>query len=163
MTNTRKPKRPHVAKEWTRKVFNWLRQIRDDTSLPNSRALFALQITEYVNRHKGGVGWASCRTIATDIGMSEASVVNLFHAFERRGHLKVEWGKQGKGHSNRYWMVLIPQSAEVYEARKPQSKPQSIVPKPQPTEVICLNNHSMGNAKAFPHRGERVQLCSHIP
>ena len=44
MTIQRKSKRPQVARDWTRKVFNRLRQVKGDHELPPSGALFALQL-----------------------------------------------------------------------------------------------------------------------
>lgn len=133
-----------MSKQFTKRTFNWLRQIKADHILPRSGVLFALQVTEQCNERHGGAGWASCRYIANAIGMSEATVINLFHLFEKRGHLKVEWGKQGRGHSNRYWMVLKPHEVEVLgrgkSKIKPQIKPQPAVRKPQPAEENCLKN-----------------------
>jgi len=139
--NTSNRKRPQDAKAFTKRTFAWLRQIKADHKLPPSGALFALQLIEHFNRKQGGVGWASCKFIATAIGMSEATAINLFHLFERRGHLKVEWGKPGRGHSNRYWMIIKPEHAEVSATRKPQKKPQPAARKPQPVEENLSKNH----------------------
>jgi hypothetical protein len=90
-------------------IFAWLAQIKNDRGLPPSGALFALQLIEHFNRDKGGAAWPSGRHIADQSGMSTANVVKLYHLFEQRGHLKVEWGKRGNGgHSNRCWMVIKP-------------------------------------------------------
>jgi len=106
------------AKIFTKQVFTWLRQIKNDHELPPSAALCALQLTEHLNRRHGGAAWASCEHVANAIGMSKATVVTLLHLFERRGHLKVEWGKPGRGHSNQYWMILKGQSAERERERE---------------------------------------------
>src|SRR5262245_33759750 len=129
------------AKSFTKQVFDWLRQIKSDHELPPSAALCALQLTEHFNRRYGGAAWASCETLAAAIGMSKATVVNLLHLFEQRGHLKVEWGKPGRGHSNRYWMLLKGQSADLSHSRKGQRKGQSDARKGQPADLNHLNNH----------------------
>jgi hypothetical protein len=121
------------TKKFTKKVFAWLYQIKNDRELPPSGALFALQLIVHFNEKKGGACWASCDTIAKGIGMSEQTAVRLYHLFEQRGHLKVEWGKQGSGHSNRGWMI---------------------VKKPPPMEVSKVKKTSTGDKKTSTHGGE---------
>jgi hypothetical protein len=162
MTIQRKSKRPQVAKDWTRKIFKWLRQVKDDHELPPSGALFALQLTEHFNRHHGGAAWASCEYIAAGIGMSKGTVVNLLHLFEWRGHLKVQWGKPGRGHSNHYWMVLKGQSADLSETIKGQIKSQSDARKGQWADLNLLNNHLMVSSKEETHKRER-SADAHTP
>jgi hypothetical protein len=106
VSTQRQNRQANQAKTFTKHVFTWLRQIKNDHGLPPSAALCALQLTEHFNRRQGGAAWASCEHVASAIGMSKATVVSLLHLFERRGHLKVEWGKPGRGHSNRYWMIV---------------------------------------------------------
>jgi len=65
------------AKIFTKQVFTWLRQIKNDHELPPSAALCALQLTEHLNRRHGGAAWASCEHVANAIGMSKATVVTL--------------------------------------------------------------------------------------
>jgi len=107
-------RRTHTYKKidpkiFAKRIFAWLAQIKNDRGLPPSGALFALQLIEHFNRDKGGAAWPSGRHIADQSGMSTANVVKLYHLFEQRGHLKVEWGKRGNGgHSNRCWMVIKP-------------------------------------------------------
>jgi len=46
------------------------------------------------------MAWSACKTMADDIGTSKATVINAVRAMQARGHLRVEWGKPGRGHSN---------------------------------------------------------------
>jgi hypothetical protein len=145
-------KASEASKTFTRNIFAWLRQVKNDHGLPPSAALLALQLTEHFNRRLGGAAWASCEHLATSIGMSKATVVGLLHMFEHRGHLNVEWGKQGRGHSNRYWMIVKGQSADLFQTRKGQIKGQSVARKGQPTDL----NHLRTHLKASP-KGEAIK------
>jgi hypothetical protein len=95
-----------LSKQFTRKIFVWLRQIKDDHALSPSAARVALQMIEHFNEREGGKAWAGERGLADAIGTSKSTVQRVIHRLEARGHLRVEWGKQGRGHSNRYWMQL---------------------------------------------------------
>jgi hypothetical protein len=107
-----------ASKNFTRQIFAWLRQVKNDHTLQPSAALLALQLTEHFNRRLGGAAWASCETLAAGVGMGKTTAVRLLHEFERRGHLKVEWGKQGRGHSNQYWMLIKGPSADLLSEPK---------------------------------------------
>src|SRR5262245_1149096 len=146
------------AKSFTKQVFDWLRQIKSDHELPPSAALCALQLTEHFNRRYGGAAWASCEHVAGAIGMSKATVVNLLHLFEQRGHLKVEWGKPGRGHSNRYWMILKGPSADLFDEIKGTRKGPSVERKGTPADMNHLKNHLMVSSKEETKDGERDAL-----
>jgi hypothetical protein len=103
---------------WTRMVFAWLRQIKGDHDLPASAALLALELIDRFNRKQDGIGWAGCDTLGKAIGMSQSRIVRLMHLLEDRGHIRVEWGTQGRGHSSRYWMILKPAPAQVSDDEK---------------------------------------------
>src|SRR6516165_5684597 len=124
-----------ASKNFTRNVFAWLRQVKNDHRLPPSAALLALQLIEHFNQRLGGTAWASCEHLAAAIGMSKATAVSLLHRLEARGHLNVEWGKQGRGHSNRYWMIVKGQQADLFETKKGQRKGQSAARKGQPADL----------------------------
>ena len=143
------------TKEFTRKVFRWLAQIKNDREMPNSRALFALQLIEHFNEGKGGAAWASCKRVAQGMGTSQATVINLFHLFERRGHLKVDWGTQGSGHSNRYSMII--KKGQPTNLSK-TIKGQLAEKKGQPTNLTLLKNQN-GAPKAPLMERERRSLA----
>ena len=134
------------SKEFTKKIFTWLAQVKGDhASLLPSAALAALELIEYFNEDEGGTAWPSCKTIASGIGRSEATVIAIIHQFEQRGHLRVEWGKQGRGHSNRYWMIIKPQQAKVSDQRKPQQAKVSAA-----TENLSPLQENLSPAKIKP-------------
>jgi hypothetical protein len=144
------------SKRFTKKIFDWLYQIKADRELPPSAALFALQLITHFNEKRGGVCWASCQTIGDSIGMHESTAVRLYHLFERRGHLKVEWGKQGKGHSNRCWMIIQkPAPAQVSgDTKTCTSAAKTCTSAGEP----CYN-HRMGSPKGK----KRKALCRQSP
>jgi hypothetical protein len=144
-----------ASKNFTRNVFAWLRQVKNDHRLPPSAALLALQLIEHFNQRLGGTAWASCEHLAAAIGMSKATAVSLLHKLEDRGHLNVEWGKQGRGHSNRYWMVLKGQQTDLFETKKGQTKGQSAVRKGQTTDLNHRKNDLKASSKEEAIKGER--------
>ena len=107
------------SKEFTKKIFAWLAQVKGDhASLSPSAALVALQMIEHFNEKEGGAAWAGCRKIADAIGVSKATVITVIHQLEGRGHLRVEWGEQGRGHSNHYWMLIKGQLTDLFDDGK---------------------------------------------
>jgi hypothetical protein len=143
------------SKQFTRQIFAWLAQIKDDRGLPASAALVVI---DFFNEAEGGVAWASEKTIADGIGMSVGTVHTVIHKLGERGHLKIEWGKPGRGHSNHYWMRIKDQQAELFEpvkaqfegGQKAQSddvKAQFTDLKAQPTEQNLSYNHSKNHRR----------------
>ena len=166
------------TKAFTAQVFRWLYQVNEDHRLPASAAKVAIYLAPKFNEDEGGAAWPSCKTIADAIGRSEGTVINAVHALGDRGHLRVEWGKQGRGHSNRYWMIgkdqqadlfdaIKPQPAKVFEpAGKPQStkiKPQLLKRKPQPAEETLSKTHLIeeeGSKRASHARAKPPDFAS---
>src|SRR5258705_4334384 len=90
----------------TRKLFVWLDQIRGDPELPPSAFKVAYEIGQHFNARHGGAAWPSSLTIATNIGVGKATVIRVVQQLRERGHLKIDPGKAGRGHSNQYFMVV---------------------------------------------------------
>src|SRR5262245_26384227 len=108
-------------------------------------------------------GLLGCRNtaIAEAIGMSEHAVIRAVRALEARGHLRIKWGKPGRGHSNEYWMLdrepdlfadLKPAPAQVLEDEKPapahseksalaSKKPALASRKPAPAQETLSKTH----------------------
>jgi Helix-turn-helix domain len=132
-----------VSKTFTAQVFRWLYQVNGDHGLPASAAKVAIYLAPHFNEAEGGMAWPSCKTISDAIGKSEATVINVIRWLGDRGHLRIEWGKQGRGHSNRYWMIEKDQQADLFEDTKPQpakvfKAEKTLVftaAKPQPTKI----------------------------
>ena len=157
------------TKEFTRKVFRWLAQIKNDHECTHSAALVALQLIEHFNEGKGGAAWASCKSMAHATGCAESTVNVIVHGLEARGHLRVEWGKQGRGHSNHYWMIVKPRPADVSEPpkhrptdvkkhRSAELKHRSTEIKHRPTDENHLMNQN-GAPKAPLMERERRSLA----
>jgi hypothetical protein len=105
------------SKAFTAKVFRWLHQVNEDVKLAASCTKVAVRLSPDFNEEQGGMAWSACKTMADDICTSKATVINAVRAMQARGHLRVEWGKPGRGHSNHYWMV---EPADLSEAKKGQ-------------------------------------------
>jgi hypothetical protein len=108
-----------MSTKFTAKVFRWLHQVNADKKLPASVAKVAIRMSPDFNEDKGGMAWSACKTMGDDIGISEHTVIRAVRALEARGHLRIKWGKQGRGHSNNYWMIEKGQQADLFEDTKP--------------------------------------------
>jgi hypothetical protein len=135
--------------KFKRQTFAWLNQMKArvrDGFYPPTAFMIAYELaTQHFNEECGGAAWPGCKTLGDAIGKSEATVIGLIRRMEAGGDLRVEWGSQGRGHSNRYWMVLKPQPAEVLRAEKTSKptagKPQFSARKPQ----LAKENHLKKN------------------
>jgi hypothetical protein len=94
---------------FTRDLFSWLDQVIRDPSLPAAAFKVAYAIALHINRGTGEA-WPSTITIAKMIAMSKGSVVAMNRHLE--GHLEIENGCQGRGHSHRYRLTMKGQPAD---------------------------------------------------
>jgi len=124
--------------EFKRQRFLWLDQVLVDPELPASAFKVAYRISQGFNDVRyDGKAWESCKKIGDAIGMSEKTVITMVRRLHASGHLRVEWGRQGRGHPHNYWMILKPASAQVFDEIKPASTPR----KPAPTQENHTTNH----------------------
>ena len=126
-----------------------------------AQKLVAYRISDGFNdRDFDGKSWEGCESIGDAIAMSKPTVIAMVRRLHARGHLRIKWGQQGKGHSNNYWMILKPQSAEVLETGKGQradvlddhekvsglnSKGQRAKSKGQPADMSHCNKPKQGS------------------
>jgi hypothetical protein len=143
-----------MSKQFTSKIFRWLHQVNADSELPLSAAKIAVRLSGDFNEAQGGMAWPSCKTIADTIGMCEGAVYNAVRALHARGHLRVKWGKQGRGHSNQYWMLEKGQQADLFKDEKPQTAEVFDDEKPQPAEVSEPQKTSFSDPEK-PHSASR--------
>lgn len=133
------------TKQFTAQTFKFLHQVNGNSALPASDLKIALELTRYFNEAEGGRAYPSCKTIGDATGLSEATVIRGVRRMEQHGHLKVIWGRQGRGHPHQYWPVVKPAPVQVSEAGKPASappvKPASAKIKPAPMQENLSKNH----------------------
>jgi hypothetical protein len=130
-----------MSTQHTRRVFVWLNQIAMDKKVPSSAFKVAYVIAQHVNEETGEA-WPSTETIGDLGGLYPSSVRAMIIKLVEHGHLAVEWGRKGRGHPNRYSMIVKPQAAAVSSNGKPQraavssaaGKPQAGELKPQPDD-----------------------------
>jgi Helix-turn-helix domain len=135
----------------TRKLFDWLNQVKADREVTPSAFLVAFEIGQGFNAEYGGAAWPSSLTIAKAVGLSEPSIIRIVRQLAQRGHLKIDPGKQGAGHSNRYFMVLKTSTSEGFRTAQ---KTSIRVKKTSTGGYDLSKNHLQGDAKASP-QGER--------
>lgn len=104
MSNTPKRKHPQ-ARQFTARVFQFLTGVAKDRELPPSAEAIAIVLSQFFNRKHGGSAWPSLETIAEAIGINKSTIWRTLKQMERRGHLRIDWGQQGRGHSSQYWMA----------------------------------------------------------
>ena len=108
------------AREFTGDIFRWLDQVAIDPDLPPSAFKIAYVIAEHVNR-QSGEAWPSSRTIAKACALSQPTVIELVPKLVANGHLALEPGRAGRGHSHRY--RLIPKDRPVDHSRSIKDRP----------------------------------------
>jgi hypothetical protein len=142
--------------ELKRQRFAWLDQVLIDRELPASAFKVAYRIGDGFNDvQHDGKAWESCKEIGNAIAMSEKTVITMVRRLHARGHLRVEWGQQGRGHPNNYWMIIKPASARVSDEIKPASTPR----KPAPTQ----ESHSIEPSDPYGVTLERDTAASAGP
>jgi hypothetical protein len=89
-------------------------------------------------------------------------VLHTLRAMESRGHIKIEWGKQGRGHCSKFWMS---DGEEKVHARtfmkhaKGAAKGASVTLKGAPVHQNYIKNHLNPERDAkvpFTGRAERA-------
>jgi biotin operon repressor len=123
--------------EYTKDRFVWLDQVIANPKLPASASKVAYVIATSLWRQKGTVtlvtpeitasdhvreAWIGTREIAEKIGMSRFTVMKMVLRLEEHGHLEVDPGKQGRGHSNHYRLVRKGAPANLLEGKQAKLK-----------------------------------------
>jgi hypothetical protein len=107
--------------EFKRQRFLWLDQVLIDPELPASAFKVAYRISDGFNdQQSDGRAWESCESIAAATGMSKTHVIRMVKCLHASGHLRVEWGQQGRGHPNQYWLILKGASTHLSDEIKGQ-------------------------------------------
>jgi hypothetical protein len=144
------------SKQFTRQAILWTDQVNEDYDLPLGGIKIATYLRRCFNEDHGGVAWPSAKTIGDHIGLSERTVIRVLRKLEERGHLRIDWGKQGRGHSSQYWMILKPAPTRVLKPAKPARtaarKPASEVDK---TGTAAPENHSKSHSSEAPMEPRR--------
>jgi hypothetical protein len=94
------------TKEFSETRFVWLDQVLADRKLPASSFKVAFYLSQQFNESRDGMAWPGLKTMANAVGLSKGGTFKAVQRLHTRGHLEVEWGRRGKGHSNRYWWII---------------------------------------------------------
>jgi hypothetical protein len=129
-------------KQFTRTKFAWLEQVAHDPELPASAFKVAWAISQHLNHHTSEA-FPGTQCIAGRIAMSQGTVIDMVRRLSDAGHLAVDPGRRGRGHSNHYRMILKPQPADISYNAKAQpadisagdKKAQPATRKAQPAEL----------------------------
>jgi biotin operon repressor len=123
--------------EYIKDRFAWIDQVIADPYLPASASKVAYVIATSLWRSKGTVtlvtpeitasdhvreAWIGTREIADRIGMSRFTVMKEVRRLEQHGHLEIDPGKQGRGHSNHYRLVRKGAPANLLKGKQTKSK-----------------------------------------
>jgi hypothetical protein len=139
-----------MSKRFTALIFRWLNQVNADPELPATALKVCVELAGCFRESKKGMAWPGLQTIADTITKSKATVLNAIRLLEQRGHLKVQYGRPGAGHSNHYWMVEKGQPANL------SARPKKVRKKGQPANLSPLRTSSGGVLQTPPpEAGER--------
>jgi hypothetical protein len=159
---------PSARASRTRILFDWLNRVLSDVELSPNAFKVAFKIGQHFNSRQGGAAWPSSLTIATGIGIDQATVIRAVRQLRERGHLIVEPGRPGRGHSNRYRMSKgtkdkAPAKPAPTQVLRTSRKPALVSLKPAPAHMNHLEP-SMEDAKASSKRErERSHALADTP
>jgi DNA-binding MarR family transcriptional regulator len=134
-----------------REYFSWLRQVRDDHTLPDGAFNVAFTIGEHINRETGSA-WPSTTRIAELVGRDQSTVLRSVRRLEKAGHIAIEPGKQGRGHAHRYRLVLKAPSVAAPDAD----------PKYAPAHIYDQGKYANGDLKYAPE-GSKICASAYEP
>ncbi|WP_342711430.1 hypothetical protein AAFG13_06055 [Bradyrhizobium sp. B124] len=130
---------------YTKERFEWIDQVVADPELPASATKVAYVIATSLWRNKGSItlvspevtaldnvreAWIGTREIAEKIAMSRFTVMTVVNQLQERGHLEVDRGKQGRGHSNHYRLVRKGAHSSLFDTGKVKLKKSQKVHRP---------------------------------
>jgi hypothetical protein len=147
--------------DYTRDRFSWLDQVAADPDLPASAFKLAYAIATKLKRNSGSKtlvsadtdrsevreAWIGCQDLADKIAMSRPTVVEMGRRLERRGHLEIQPGRRGSGHSHHYRLVEKCQCPDILKC---QSADICETEKCQPTDISDRENVSRPTYKCQP-------------
>jgi hypothetical protein len=138
--NQRNKLHPDKRDDYTADRFRWNDQVVADRELPPSAFKVAYVIATSLWRNKGTVtlvtpettasdqireAWIGTREIADKIGMSRFTVMTMVRRLVEQGHLEVDPGRRGRGHSNHYRLVKKGVHTSLLRDAKAKSKAKS--------------------------------------
>ena len=154
------------SKEFTAKTFRFLHQVNGNPNLSAADLKVALGWTRYFTEaDEDGRARVGAGTVAKDIGLAECTVTRSLHRLEAQGHIRVIWGKQGRGHPNQVWMVVKRAKEHVSEPRKCAG--EDAVKRARQPQKTCASarepslNHE-GGTNVPPSQGEREDALTRV-
>lgn len=115
-----------MSRSFTRQVFDWLRQVRDDDRLTYADFVIAFTIADHINRETGDA-WPALQTIADLCKTTKNTVIASTRRMAKCGHLEIEPGRAGRGHSTRYRLTEKVQSLHLLaDQEKVQLAPEKV-------------------------------------
>jgi biotin operon repressor len=124
----------------TRTLFDWLNRVKADPELMPVAFMVAFEIGQHFSSKRGGAAWPSSFTISKNIGIGKTSVIRAVQQLRERGHLSVEQGRAGRGHSNQYRMSKPGRKPESAQVLRPSRKGP-------PADLSQADKRSAGDAK----------------
>lgn len=110
----------------TRDLHVWLHQVALDRELPHTAFKVAYIIGEHVNR-ESGEAWPSTERIAQGCALKQSTVVGLVRKLEAAGHLAIDPGQAGRGHSHHYRTIIKHRGADILPINKTSGRlPENI-------------------------------------
>jgi hypothetical protein len=151
------------TKEFSTHRFAWLDQVAADPSLPASAFKLCFYLSQCFNESRDGMAWAGLQWLADAAHLDKSHVRRTIKRLQANGHLEVEPGSRGSGHSNRYWWVIKGDSSPLSGEIKGDSSPQKGDSRPlNPLRTLVQGSRErphQGCARATPAHEEWIKLC----
>jgi hypothetical protein len=151
------------SKEFSGTRFAWLDQVLADSKLPSSSFKVAFYLSQQFNESRDGMAWPGLKTMANAVGLSKGGTFKAVQCLHARGHLEVEWGSPGRGHSNRYWWIIKGHSSDLSADIKGhfssvKGQPADLNPSIALVQGYRRRRQQQG-ARATPAPEEWLELC----
>lgn len=105
-----------MSAKHTKQAWQWLRQVNRDPDLPSSATKVALSVADHWNE-RTGYAFPGTDLIASEIGMTQSTALAGGNALEQCGHLRIERGSKGSGHSHHYYPLMKYRPADISKSR----------------------------------------------
>ena len=144
------------TKEFSTHRFAWLDQVAADPSLPASAFKLCFYLSQCFNESRDGMAWAGLHWLADAAHLDKSHVRRTIKRLQANGHLEVEPGSRGSGHSNRYWWVIKGDSSPLSEAAHEEIKGDSS-PRKGDSRPLIPSRTLVKGFRESAHQGARAQ------
>lgn len=150
------------SREFKRRQREFVVQVRTDLAMPASAKLVCFVVSERWNE-ADGFARMSTDTIAEEAGMSQTNVRKMLKHPRMPVHMRIEPGRQGRGHTNRCWPIehtgALSIGPTVDQADRLKEHFSTIK---EHTGAMNLKNHTEGAPSVLPSLVDRQEQTTEV-